>query len=186
MRSSTADVFETLARPLELGLELAMEFCAEDECVEVTPEVDFSPRGRSSSTTTRAVPRSRANLPALALTGRPAAGAPMPFSELGHRDPHPPCCALVRSSAPTVPAHCATALMSPSRNLPRHLASSNTARGRRDRQCSTKTTGVRFRFPCMLGDARADNLYDVGDSTGRLDDVHLLRHDGLFVARAPA
>ena len=39
MRSSTADVMETLARPLELGLEQAMEFCAEDECVEVTPEV---------------------------------------------------------------------------------------------------------------------------------------------------
>ena len=39
MRSSTADVFETLARPLELGLEQAMEFCAEDECVEVTPEI---------------------------------------------------------------------------------------------------------------------------------------------------
>ncbi len=30
---------ETLARPLELGLEQAMEFCAEDECVEVTPEI---------------------------------------------------------------------------------------------------------------------------------------------------
>ena len=29
MRSSTADVFETLARPLELDLEQAMEFCAE-------------------------------------------------------------------------------------------------------------------------------------------------------------
>ena len=39
MRSSTADVMETLARPLEFGLEQAMEFCAEDECVEVTPEV---------------------------------------------------------------------------------------------------------------------------------------------------
>jgi GTP-binding protein len=39
MRSSTADVIETLARPLELSLEQAMEFCAEDECVEVTPEV---------------------------------------------------------------------------------------------------------------------------------------------------
>jgi GTP-binding protein len=39
MRSSTADVMETLARPMELGLEQAMEFCAEDECVEVTPEV---------------------------------------------------------------------------------------------------------------------------------------------------
>ncbi|MFQ6392068.1 translational GTPase TypA [Nocardia sp. KC 131] len=39
MRSSTADVFETLAKPLHLDLEAAMEFCADDECVEVTPEV---------------------------------------------------------------------------------------------------------------------------------------------------
>ena len=39
MRSSTADVIETLARPLELDLEQAMEFCAADECVEVTPEI---------------------------------------------------------------------------------------------------------------------------------------------------
>ena len=39
MRSSTADVIETLARPLELDLEQAMEFCADDECVEVTPEI---------------------------------------------------------------------------------------------------------------------------------------------------
>ena len=38
MRSSTSDVLETLARPLELDLEKAMEFCAPDECVEVTPE----------------------------------------------------------------------------------------------------------------------------------------------------
>ncbi|MET9213344.1 MULTISPECIES: translational GTPase TypA [unclassified Nocardia] len=39
MRSATADVMETLAKPLTLDLELAMEFCAGDECVEVTPEV---------------------------------------------------------------------------------------------------------------------------------------------------
>jgi GTP-binding protein len=39
MRSSTADVIETLAKPLELDLERAMEFCSPDECVEVTPEV---------------------------------------------------------------------------------------------------------------------------------------------------
>ena len=39
MRSSTADVIETLAKPLELDLEQAMEFCAGDECVEVTPEI---------------------------------------------------------------------------------------------------------------------------------------------------
>ncbi|MEV5652473.1 translational GTPase TypA [Nocardia sp. NPDC052254] len=38
MRSATADVFETLAKPLQLDLEGAMEFCAADECVEVTPE----------------------------------------------------------------------------------------------------------------------------------------------------
>jgi GTP-binding protein len=39
MRSSTADVIETLAKPIELDLERAMEFCGSDECVEVTPEV---------------------------------------------------------------------------------------------------------------------------------------------------
>ncbi|UQX10387.1 translational GTPase TypA [Candidatus Mycobacterium methanotrophicum] len=57
MRSSTADVFETLAKPLELDLEQAMEFCAPDECVEVTPEVvrvrkvqlDATDRARSRS-----------------------------------------------------------------------------------------------------------------------------------------
>lgn len=39
MRSSTADVIETLAKPIQLDLEQAMEFCGSDECVEVTPEV---------------------------------------------------------------------------------------------------------------------------------------------------
>ncbi|XVV04696.1 translational GTPase TypA [Actinosynnema sp. CA-248983] len=39
MRSSTADVMETLARPRKLSLEEALEFCAADECVEVAPEV---------------------------------------------------------------------------------------------------------------------------------------------------
>jgi GTP-binding protein len=38
MRSSTAAVIETLAKPIELDLEKAMEFCAVDESVEVTPE----------------------------------------------------------------------------------------------------------------------------------------------------
>jgi GTP-binding protein len=55
MRSSTADVFETLAKPMELDLEKAMEFCASDECVEVTPasirvrkvELDAALRARS-------------------------------------------------------------------------------------------------------------------------------------------
>jgi GTP-binding protein len=39
IRSSTADVIETLAKPIEFDLEQAMEFCAPDECVEVTPAV---------------------------------------------------------------------------------------------------------------------------------------------------
>ncbi|MDN5758880.1 MAG: translational GTPase TypA, partial [Tomitella sp.] len=38
MRSAAADVTETLAKPVTLDLEAAMEFCAVDECVEVTPE----------------------------------------------------------------------------------------------------------------------------------------------------
>ena len=59
MRSSTADVFETLARPLELDLEQAMEFCAGDECVEVTPEI-VRVRKVELDATTRARARSRA------------------------------------------------------------------------------------------------------------------------------
>ncbi|WP_158726725.1 translational GTPase TypA [Tomitella fengzijianii] len=39
MRAASADSTETLARPITLDLEAAMEFCAADECVEVTPEV---------------------------------------------------------------------------------------------------------------------------------------------------
>ncbi|MEY7972345.1 translational GTPase TypA [Saccharomonospora xinjiangensis] len=38
MRSSTADELERLARPRTLNLEEALEFCAVDECVEVTPK----------------------------------------------------------------------------------------------------------------------------------------------------
>ncbi len=37
MRSSTAEVLERLAPPRRLSLEEALEFVAEDECVEVTP-----------------------------------------------------------------------------------------------------------------------------------------------------
>src|SRR5882757_8147471 len=55
VRSSTADVLERLARPRKLGLEEALEFCASDECVEVTPQVvrirklvlDSTQRGRA-------------------------------------------------------------------------------------------------------------------------------------------
>jgi GTP-binding protein len=59
MRSSTADVFETLAKPIELDLEQAMEFCAPDECVEVTPEV-IRVRKVELAATARARSRSRA------------------------------------------------------------------------------------------------------------------------------
>ena len=59
MRSSTADVFETLAKPLELDLERAMEFCSPDECVEVTPEI-VRVRKVELDATTRARSRARA------------------------------------------------------------------------------------------------------------------------------
>ncbi|WP_046319799.1 translational GTPase TypA [Mycobacterium sp. UM_Kg1] len=59
MRSSTADVMETLARPIELDLEQAMEFCAADECVEVTPEV-IRVRKVELDSTLRARSRARA------------------------------------------------------------------------------------------------------------------------------
>jgi GTP-binding protein len=39
MRQSSADVMETLAKPIKFSLEGALEFCAEDECVEVGPDV---------------------------------------------------------------------------------------------------------------------------------------------------
>ncbi|MCW4386497.1 translational GTPase TypA [Salinibacterium sp. SYSU T00001] len=39
MRSSTADTFESMTPPRQLTLEESLEFCREDECVEVTPEV---------------------------------------------------------------------------------------------------------------------------------------------------
>lgn len=58
MRSSTADVMETLAKPIELTLEGAMEFCAADECVGVTPEI-VRVRKVHLSATDRARARSR-------------------------------------------------------------------------------------------------------------------------------
>jgi predicted membrane GTPase involved in stress response len=38
VRSAGADVLERLAPPRTLSLEQSLEFCREDECVEVTPE----------------------------------------------------------------------------------------------------------------------------------------------------
>jgi GTP-binding protein len=37
MRSSTADETEKIVPPRKLSLEQCLEFCREDECVEVTP-----------------------------------------------------------------------------------------------------------------------------------------------------
>ncbi len=45
MRQSSADVMETLAKPIKLELEAAMEFCSSDECVEVTPGGRPRPQG---------------------------------------------------------------------------------------------------------------------------------------------
>jgi GTP-binding protein len=57
MRSSTADVTETLIPPRKLSLEQALEFCREDECVEITPQnvrirkvvLDAATRGRAAA-----------------------------------------------------------------------------------------------------------------------------------------
>jgi len=57
MRSSTADTFESMTPPRILSLEESLEFAAEDECVEVTPEavrirkviLDATIRGREAS-----------------------------------------------------------------------------------------------------------------------------------------
>ena len=38
MRSATSENFEKLVPPRKLSLEQSLEFCREDECVEVTPE----------------------------------------------------------------------------------------------------------------------------------------------------
>ncbi|MEV4318678.1 translational GTPase TypA [Actinocrispum sp. NPDC049592] len=59
MRSSTGDELERLARPRKLGLEEALEFCASDECVEVTPTV-IRVRKLILDQTQRARARSRA------------------------------------------------------------------------------------------------------------------------------
>jgi GTP-binding protein len=57
VRSSTSDNFEKLIPPRKLSLEQSLEFCREDECVEVTPHsvrirklvLDAGARGRSAA-----------------------------------------------------------------------------------------------------------------------------------------
>ncbi|WP_330287992.1 translational GTPase TypA [Streptomyces sp. NBC_00576] len=57
MRSASADTFEAIVPPRKLSLEQSLEFCRDDECVEVTPEavrirkvrLDARERARSAS-----------------------------------------------------------------------------------------------------------------------------------------
>ena len=57
MRSSSADSFEAIVPPRKLSLEQSLEFCRDDECVEVTPEMvrirkvilDANERARTAS-----------------------------------------------------------------------------------------------------------------------------------------
>ena len=57
IRSATSDNFEKLTPPRELSLEQSLEFCRDDECVEVTPEtvrirkvvLDANERAKSAS-----------------------------------------------------------------------------------------------------------------------------------------
>ena len=57
MRASTSDTTENIVPPRKLSLEQSLEFCRDDECVEVTPEsvrirkvvLDQKERGRSAS-----------------------------------------------------------------------------------------------------------------------------------------
>jgi predicted membrane GTPase involved in stress response len=57
VRSATADELERLVPPRRLSLEQSLEFCREDECVEVTPDavrlrkviLDQTVRGRATA-----------------------------------------------------------------------------------------------------------------------------------------
>lgn len=49
MRSSTADVAESIVPPRKLSLEQSLEFCRDDECVEVTRRPCASARSRWTS-----------------------------------------------------------------------------------------------------------------------------------------
>ena len=77
MRSSTADETEKLIPPRKLSLEQALEFCREDECVEVTPTRYACARWCSTRPSAAAKPpaastrQAGALVNALRLTGAP-------------------------------------------------------------------------------------------------------------------
>lgn len=57
MRAASADTTENVVPPRKLSLEQSLEFCRDDECIEVTPEtvrirkvvLDQKERGRTAS-----------------------------------------------------------------------------------------------------------------------------------------
>jgi GTP-binding protein len=57
MRAASADNTENVVPPRKLSLEQSLEFCRDDECIEVTPEtvrirkvvLDQKERGRTAS-----------------------------------------------------------------------------------------------------------------------------------------
>ena len=64
IRSATSDNFEKLIPPRKLSLEQCLEFCREDECVEVTPRWSGSARWCSTRTSAPRPPRGPARAPA--------------------------------------------------------------------------------------------------------------------------
>ena len=70
IRSATSDNFEKLIPPRKLSLEQCLEFCRDDECVEVTPDVGPHPQGRAR--------RQRARQDRLAVAQGQQVGRPVP------------------------------------------------------------------------------------------------------------
>ena len=56
MRQSSGDVLVPLIPHKVLSLEQALEFCREDECVEVTPGNGTHPQGRTLDVRAREIP----------------------------------------------------------------------------------------------------------------------------------
>ncbi len=83
IRSSTAESFEKLIPPRSMSLEQALEFIAEDECVEVTPSGGAIAQGRARPD--RAGPRREAGESA----GLDAPGTTVPLDARGCR-----CCVV--------------------------------------------------------------------------------------------
>ena len=62
VRSSTADEFERLVPARKLSLEQSLEFCRDDECVEVTPDAVRHPQGGAVGAVDREKARGRARV----------------------------------------------------------------------------------------------------------------------------